>query len=120
MTQPGAANSGDARVGLQPLAQRQARIEKAKDPRSTLRRLWGFFAPFHARLAWVAACVVVYTLLGLCGPYLMGQAIDRFISHKDVSGLARTAILMLVAYTLSNGFQLLGNWLMANLSQRAL
>jgi ATP-binding cassette, subfamily B, multidrug efflux pump len=121
MTQPAAATSSDARSALQPIGPRTAaRIEKAKDARSTLRRLWGFFQPFHLRLALVAGCVVLYTLLGLCGPYLMGQAIDRFIVQKDSSGLGRTALWMLGAYLLSNAFQLLSSWLMANLSQRAL
>jgi ATP-binding cassette subfamily B multidrug efflux pump len=121
MTQPAAATGSDARTALQPIGPRTAaRIEKAKDARSTLWRLWGFFQPFRARLGWVAGCVVLYTLLGLCGPYLMGQAIDRFIVEKDSSGLARTALWMLGAYLLSNAFQLLSSWLMANLSQRAL
>ena len=33
--------------------------------------------------------VVLYTLLGLVGPYLMGVAIDRFIGGKDAAGLVR-------------------------------
>jgi ATP-binding cassette subfamily B protein len=121
MTQPGAANSSDARNALQAVGPRgAARIEKAKDARTTLRRLWSFFEPFRSQLGWVAGCVVLYTLLGLCGPYLMGQAIDRFIVEKNTTGLARTALWMLAAYVLSNAFQLLSSWLMADLSQRAL
>src|SRR5262245_28776198 len=96
------------------------KIERAKDTRGTLRRLWSYFAPFHRGLATVAVAVVLYTLLGLCGPYLMGQAIDRFILGRDPEGLVRTALLMLGAYVLSNVFQFCSSWLMAGLSQRAL
>lgn len=96
------------------------RIEKPKDAGATFRRLWLQFRPFRGRLALVAAAVVLYTLLGLCGPYLMGQAIDRFIALKNADGLARIAVLMLGAYVLGNLVQLFSNRLMAVLSQRVL
>jgi ATP-binding cassette subfamily B multidrug efflux pump len=96
------------------------KIERAKHASATLSRLWSYFRPFHGRLVLVAASVLSYTLLGLCGPYLLGQAIDRFIAGRDPQGLARTALLMLATYVLSNVVQLWSSWLMASLSQRAL
>ena len=95
-------------------------IERAKNPRDTVMRLVPYFARFKLQMTLVLISVVVYTLLGLAGPYLMGQAIDHFIVNKQVDGLARTALLMLVAYVFSNIFQLVSNWLMAGVSQRAL
>lgn len=118
---PERGRADGARAVLQPMGPRGgSRIEKARDPRGTLRRLWRYFHPFRSKLILIAGCVVVYTMLGLCGPYLMGQAIDRFIALENVAGLARTAGLMLGAYVLGNGVQLFSNWLMADLSQRAL
>ncbi len=35
----------------------------------------------------VLVFVLIYTLLGLIGPYLMGVAIDRFIATKQAAGL---------------------------------
>jgi ATP-binding cassette, subfamily B, multidrug efflux pump len=96
------------------------KIEKAKDPRSTLRRLLPYLGRFKAGLATVLGFVLIYTVLGLMGPYLMGVAIDRFISTKDVAGLARIALLMLAAFTFNNLFQAIANWIMAEISQRAL
>ncbi len=96
------------------------RIERARDTRATLRRLGGYFLPFKSRLFAVSACVVAYTLLGLLGPYLMGHAIDRYISARDAGGLVRTALLMLAAYLSSNLIQLVSNWVMAGVSQHAL
>ncbi len=96
------------------------RIEKARDARQALKRLLPYLRPFILPLAVVFILVVIYTLLGLLGPYLMGLAIDRFISGKDPQGLGRTAALMLGAYLGNNLFQAVANWWMAIISQRAL
>ena len=96
------------------------RIEKAKDPRSTLLRLIPYLAYFKAGLILVLVFVLAYTALGLIPPYLIKTAIDRDIPGKDIAGLARIALLMLVVYILNNLFQGVANWVMAGISQRAL
>ncbi|HEY3291115.1 MAG TPA: ABC transporter ATP-binding protein [Anaerolineae bacterium] len=96
------------------------RIEKARNPLSTLRRLLTYFEPYKVSIGVVFFLVVVYTLLGLAGPYLMGQAIDKFISHQQIDGLANIALAMLAVFLFSNGFQTASNWMMAGISQRAL
>ena len=75
------------RAGLRP-----AVIEKARDPRGALLRLAPLPEPVQAgagRSSWLL--VLIYTLLGLVGPYLMGVAIDRFISTRQAAGLAGIA-----------------------------
>ena len=106
-----------ATMGRGPMSMK---IEKAKDPRTTLVRLMRYFAEYKLALAAIFSMVVIYTLLGLAGPYLMGQAIDQFISHKKVDGLVTIAVAMLVVFALNNGFQTVANWMMAGISQRAL
>jgi ATP-binding cassette subfamily B protein len=96
------------------------KIEKARDARSALLRLALYLKPFWAALVGVLLLVVVYTLLGLLGPYLMGVAIDRFIGGKDPIGLAWIAGAMLLVYVLFNLFQAAANWIMAIISQRSL
>jgi ATP-binding cassette subfamily B protein len=96
------------------------KIEKARDPRRALTGLLRYLGPFKAGLVMVLVCVVIYTLLGLAGPYLMGVAIDRFIAVKQPDGLASIALLMLAVYVLNNAFQAAANWVMADISQRAL
>jgi ATP-binding cassette subfamily B protein len=96
------------------------KIEKARDPRSALVRLLPYLSPFRLGLVGVFAFVLIYTFLGLIGPYLMGVAIDRFISTKQVSGLMGIAIWMLAVYMLYNLFQAVAGWWMAAISQRAL
>ncbi len=95
-------------------------IARAKDPRGTLARLASYFSDFRGRLYVVGACIVVYTMLGLVGPYLMGVALDRFIARGDGDGLVRIALLMVAAFVANNAFQAVSSWLMAGISQRAL
>ena len=96
------------------------KIKKARDPKRTLARLVPYLHPFKWTLGMVFVFVVLYTLLGLVGPYLMGVAIDRYITTKQLGGLAPLAVWMLVAYLLANVFQAAADWLMADVSQRAL
>lgn len=96
------------------------KIEKARDPRRALSGLLRYLAPFKIGLILVMACVVIYTLLGLVGPYLMGVAIDQFIAIKRLEGLAQIALLMLAVYVSNNLFQAVAAWVMAGVSQQAL
>ncbi len=96
------------------------RIEKARDPKRALTGLLRYLAPFKTGMVVVFIFVLVYTLLGLVGPYLMGVAIDRFISTRQAAGLATIALWMLSIYVLNNLFQAVANWLMSDISQRAL
>jgi len=115
-----ASSTQDIRSSMQRRGGRPGKIEKAKDPRLAMGRLLRYLAPYGLSLCLVAGFVLIYSLLGLGGPYLMGVAIDRFIGGKDAAGLARTAGLMLAAYALSNLFQVAANWMMARISQGAL
>jgi ATP-binding cassette subfamily B protein len=96
------------------------KIEKARDPRNALARLMPYLNPFRLILMVVFGLVLIYTLLGLIGPYLMGVAIDKFISNKDANGLVNIALWMLAVYVLNNLFQAVSAWLMSDVSQRAL
>ena len=84
-------------------------VEKAKNPKQALERLLPYLKPFRGPLIGVIVCVVVYTLLGLVGPYLIGKAIDRFIDGKDPKGLLNLALLMLLTYFLFNAFNAIAN-----------
>jgi ATP-binding cassette subfamily B protein len=119
--QPSRAETSNIRAAMQPRGPRGiGKIEKAKDPRSTMKRLVPYLSHFKVGMILVLTFVLIYTVLGLLGPYLMGVAIDRFISTKDIYGLAGIALLMLAAFILNNLFQAIANWIMAEISQRAL
>ena len=110
----------ETRANLQARGGRPRVFEKASDPRRALARLVPYLSPFKGWIALVLVFVVLYTLLGLAGPYLMGLAIDRFIGNKDVAGLVTISLVMLAAYVLNNAFQALANWIMTRVSQDAL
>ncbi len=99
---------------------RPAKLEKAKNPRTASIRLLYYLKPFKWALIIILIFVVIYTILGLLGPYLMGVAIDRFIATKNIAGLVQIALLMLGAYLLNNSFQAIAGWIMARISQQAL
>jgi ATP-binding cassette subfamily B protein len=96
------------------------RIEKAQNPKQALLRLADYLRPYKVSLGTVILMVIISTLFGLAGPFLMGLAIDKFIGGKDIPGLIRMAVWMLVAYLASNVFNLIANWIMARISQYAL
>jgi ATP-binding cassette, subfamily B, multidrug efflux pump len=92
--------------------------ERARNTRGTLLRIWGYLKRQRWALAGTALLVAASSGLDVLGPYLMGRAIDAYITHGDLPGLARTALLMTgVALAL-----LLTTWLqtyvMAGASQR--
>ncbi|MEI7708725.1 MAG: ABC transporter ATP-binding protein [Chlorobium sp.] len=96
------------------------KIEKPKNSATAVHRLLGYLLPFRPQLLAVAILVVLYSLLGLSGPYLIGLAIDRFMVEKNIAGLERISLLMLLVYLIYNLFQLISGWIMAKVSQTAL
>ena len=99
---------------------RPGKIERAGDPRRALTRLTLYLRPHSVTLGIVLVFVTLYSLLGLLEPYLIGRAIDRCISVRNLTGLPQLALVLLCAYLLDNGFQALSSWLMARISQDAL
>ena len=111
----------DVRASMQARGPRNlGRIEKAKNPRGTLNRLVRYFGGFRLALGLVLVLILIYTVLGLIGPYLMGVAIDQYITTKQIDGLAQIVVWMLAVYLLNNLFQAIANWVMAGISQKAL
>ncbi len=96
------------------------KIEKAGDARQALLRLALYLRPYMTTLVLVMVFVFAYILLGMLEPYLIGRAIDQYISTRQIDGLAQLALLLLAAYVFDNGFQAASSWLMARISQDAL
>ena len=96
------------------------RIEKSQDTRQALMRLVAYLAPFRTGIIVVLVFVVIYTVLGLLSPYLIGVAIDDYIVPKRIAQLPQIALLMLAVYLVNNLFQALAGRTMASVSQRAL
>ena len=120
MTLQSAPHTSDVRSMMQRRPADPGKIEKARNPLQAMLGLLRYLSPFKVGMILVFVFVVIYTLLGLVGPYLMGVAIDRFIAAKQIAGLVTIALWMLAVYLLNNLFQAIANWLMSDISQRAL
>src|SRR5438128_3062136 len=63
-------------------------------------QITGKFGPYVARYrGWTMASValmLLYTVFNLANPYLIGVAIDRFIGHNDLRGLAIISVVLIV------------------------
>jgi ATP-binding cassette subfamily B multidrug efflux pump len=92
--------------------------ERARDTRSTLRRLWGYLERQWAGLIGVAGLVAVTTAGGLLGPYLMGKAIDGYILAGDLQGLFHIVLLMVGVYVTASLATWLQTYVMAGVAYR--
>ena len=95
-------------------------LEKARNPRGALVRLVPYLRGHAAVLAVVLVLVLLSTLLGLIGPYLMGRAVDVTITTKNTRALTALAAWMLGVFLVGNVSDAASGWLMATVSQRAL
>jgi len=72
--------------------------EKVHNAGRVTRRLLGYLRPFWLALTAVLILIVLSSLLRLAEPYLIGLAVDRFITRGDRAGLTRTMLLLLGVY----------------------
>ncbi|MCK6255644.1 ABC transporter ATP-binding protein/permease [Fictibacillus sp. KIGAM418] len=91
--------------------------EKAKDWRRTLQQIWSYLAREKGRLWLVLFMVVLSSILGLLGPFLIGRAIDHYIITKENSGLLRLLAGLLAIYILNSGALWLQNYWMIGIAQ---
>lgn len=98
---------------------RGAPVEKAKDVRGTVKRLWEYFRPQRKPLIGLAALALCSSLVGLGAPYLTGKAVDTIAQmQQDVRPLALVVLALLGAYVIDAAVRFLQTYLMAGISQR--
>ena len=82
------------------------------------------FLPYLARYkGWTLASVILmllYTAFSLANPYLIGLAIDQFISHNDVRGLTMIGVVLIVVNILMWQAQYWQVWTMSWAGQQIL
>ena len=108
--------------------------ERPQDSGEALRRLMGYLRPFWPRLLVVSLLIVASSLARLAGPYLIGVAVDRFISPEPgvpstfsllagldrQTGLGATMLILLAVYLLNWGASFGQFYLMVQVGQRLL
>ena len=93
-------------------------VEHAKNKRGTVVRLWGYLRQQKIALMLTAAMVAVTVVLNVLGPYLLGVAIDSYITLGNLSGLASLCLMLLGIHTLNSLLTWLQSYVMAGAAQR--
>src|SRR4051812_47514444 len=101
--------------GPRPIGQQ---VEHAKNKRGTVMRLWGYLRRQKIALILTAAMVMVTVVLNVLGPYLLGVAIDSYITPGDLPGLAWLCMLLLGIHALNSLLTWLQSYVMAGAAQR--
>jgi ATP-binding cassette, subfamily B, multidrug efflux pump len=94
-------------------------VEKSKNTRETLLRLWRYIERQRWVLVGSTILVVITTIVTLLGPFLMGKAIDTYITTGDLQGLLGLLGLMLITYVVGSAGTWLQAYLMAGMAQQA-
>lgn len=123
----GRPNEGNNNPPVLPLAHgrplnrgRGGPVQKPKNMRGTLRRLWDYIGRERKWLAIVFVFVLIDSALTLAGPYLIGTSVNAIADRSGVNfrllGFALFALL--AAYIGDAVLTWLQGWLMAGVSQR--
>lgn len=97
--------------------ERFAEVEHAQNVRETLKSILVYFAREKAMVITMLFIVIFGTLCGVYAPSLQSRSID-IIAGARAGKLAYTLALMLAAYLIYSGCQLLQGLISAKLSQR--
>lgn len=103
--------------GMNARSSRFAEVEHAEHAGAALRRIAAYFVRERIMVTSMLAAVIFGTLCGIYAPSLQSRAID-IIAGSAGGSLGGTLALMLAAYLLYSGCQLLQGLISAHLSQR--
>nr|WP_274655232.1 ABC transporter ATP-binding protein [Paenibacillus humicola] len=96
-------------------------VQKPKNFRGTLRRLWSYIGQERRRLSLVFAFILVDALVTLVGPYLIGRAVDSMAGaagNVNFKLLHIVLIALAISYVCDAGLTLMQGWMMAGIAQR--
>lgn len=91
-------------------------VVKAKDSKGTLIRIWNYMRKEKAPLILAILFVLLTTILGLVGPYLIGIIIDEYVIPKDISGTVRMGAILAVVYLALSFFTWIQSYIMIRVS----
>jgi ABC-type multidrug transport system fused ATPase/permease subunit len=91
--------------------------EAAQDTRATMRKLLAYLGPYRRTLILVGLLVLVVTAANLWGPILVGRAIDYYVIPRDLPGLLRLVVTLLVLYVVAGVASVVQGILMVNVAQ---
>jgi ATP-binding cassette subfamily B protein len=95
-------------------------VEKAKDSKGTLKRIWQYMKNEKLFLFLVIVLVIATTLLGLVGPYMIGIIIDQYIIAKNIAGTIKMVSILAIIYLVFSIFTWLQSYFMINISLKTI
>lgn len=90
----------DLKKKKQKTDQRGNAIPNAKNWQYSMERIWQLMDDAHFKLFIVIMCVIISSLLGLLGPYMIGKIIDHKIIPKKFDGLTQDLWILLIIFIL--------------------
>ncbi|WP_374978394.1 ABC transporter ATP-binding protein [Neobacillus driksii] len=91
-------------------------VVKANDWKGTIKRIWLYMEKQKAALLASILFVIISTLLGLLGPYMIGIIIDEYIIPKDIAGTLRYLVFLGLVYVGAALFTWLQSFMMVRVS----
>jgi ATP-binding cassette subfamily B multidrug efflux pump len=104
-----------------PFAGMMATPQKPKDTKGTLLRMWQYLREQKAALALAFLLILISSVVGLLGPYLVGRGIDALslgTNNVDFDGLTTTLLMMAAVYLVSAFAAWMENYVIVGVSQR--
>ena len=92
-------------------------VGKAYDAR-LMRRLLQYLRPYRMPAAMALAAIIANSVLQLAQPYLMKEAIDRYIPAGDLAGVNRIALWFVLILVTAFVLEFTQTWLLQNTGQR--
>jgi len=105
-------------------------MQKAKNFKGTLNRLLGYLRPHRRALVVVVVAGAIGTVFGVVGPKVLGLATTKIFEGYlakssgvpgagiDFAAIGRLLVWLVALYVVSNAFQYLMQYLMANVAQK--
>jgi ATP-binding cassette subfamily B protein len=95
-------------------------VVKAKDRKGTIKRIWVYMEQQKTALISSIIFVILSTLLGILGPYMIGKIIDEYILVKDLTGTFRLLAFLAIIYIATAVFTWLQTFMMVGVSLRTI
>ncbi len=93
-------------------------MEKALNPKKTLKRLWSYLKKDRLKLGIVTFFVLIATVSSVLAPYLLSVAVDQFVGKENMRPLFFLCIILVFLYLLVTFSRWVTNYIMVGVSEQ--
>ncbi len=99
-------------------------VQKAKNMKKTLIRVFGYLRPYWWYLGFVAICAVISTIFAIVSPKILGNMTDEIIkglfgrTGMNFDAINLIGFTLIGLYVISALFSYIQSWLMTTISQK--